>query len=358
MAGQSDWRIGDPDPRIERLRRRRRLTAAGVVAAVAVPAVLYFSGAYDRWQDGRSLSGLCHGSVDTAEVKEFLGLDRMRGRNAVAPEGLASCSLVNPERAGGSLSVRAGWSPQAAGPALTALGRMRPNLATTMARPLGRGHPGVLDLEDPAKGVAVLALDCPGRTDGNLVVTVEGRPRPDTFADAAQRARFARIAARAADGAARVWGCTVPPGQPITDIPADSWSTPVPAGRAVGTCAGIDATTRGTAADPRAPMEDCFLSADDHDTARYRLGAYYPPFARALPQVAMGAPITGATGGKDGLFWGTASCPGGGTALYTVDTVNDGDRTAAANPVVEQDALRVFATRSAELHGCTDLKLP
>lgn len=323
---------------------------------LAASAVFYLGGGYDRWQDGRSLAGLCHGSLDTAEVDAFLGVDRLRGRDADAPEGLAACSAVNADRAGaGFLEVRVGRGPEAVGRALHALQRERPDIATSMAMPFGHGRRGVLDLQGRGGVLAVLAPDCVGGS-GDLVVTVTGVPVKAGVEDPVQRARFARIAARAADGAARVWGCSPGSGPEVTDVPADSRYVKVPDGRAGGTCAGLSGTTGESPADPAAPVEDCFLFAGE-DTPRFRLGAYYPPFAAVLPGVA-GYRVTGPAGSRDGLAWATAACPGGATALYTVDTVDDGHRIAAPAPALEQDALRTFATRSARSHGCAAPQLP
>ncbi|WP_224283219.1 hypothetical protein [Streptomyces sp. LS1784] len=348
-----------PEPAEPRgARRRWRLPVAAAVGLVlAAGAVFYLGGGYDRWQDGRSLAGLCHGSVDTAEVKALLGVDRVRGKDAEAPEGLAACSVVNAGKpSGGFLNVRVGRAPDEVGRALHDLQRDRPNLATTMVMPFGHGRRGVLDLEGRLRTTAVLPLNCPSPNSAGLLVTVESVSHKGNSTDPAQRARFARIAARAADGAARVWGCTAPSGPEITEVPADTRYAKVPDGAASGTCAGLPGISAESPADPNAPIEDCFLYAGQ-DTPRFRLGAYYPPFADVLPSVA-DYPVTGPAGGKDGLAWATATCPGGATALFTVDTVFDGNRVGAPGPAQEKEALRTFAARSAQSHGCSAPQLP
>ncbi|MFD4659305.1 hypothetical protein ACFWP2_27155 [Kitasatospora sp. NPDC058444] len=343
---------GPAEPRGAR-RRWRLPVAAAVGLVLAAGAVFYLGGGYDRWQDGRSLAGLCHGSVDTAEVKALLGGDRVRGKEAEAPEGLASCTVVAAGKpSGGFLDVRVGRAPEEAGRALHDLQRDRPNLATTMVMPFGQGRRGVLDLEGRLRTTAVLPLDCPN--SAGLLVTVESVALKGD--DPAQRARFARIAARAADGAARVWGCTAPSGAEITEVPADTRYAKVPDGAANGTCAGLPGLTGEAPADPNAPIEDCFLYAGQ-DTPRFRLGAYYPPFADVLPSVA-DYPVTGPAGARDDLAWATATCPGGATALFTVDAVFDGSRAGAPDPALEKAALRTFATRSAQRHGCSAPQLP
>ncbi|MET8539228.1 hypothetical protein ABZW03_01015 [Kitasatospora sp. NPDC004799] len=349
---------GPAEPRGAR-RRWRLPVAAAVGLALAAGAVFYLGGGYDRWQDGRSLAGLCHGSVDTAEVADLLGVDRVRGKDAAAPEGLAACSVDNADSPGnGSLDVRVDRGERGVGTALHALDRDRPSLATSMVMPLGHGRRGVLDLQGRAGATAVVALACPAPGAEELLVTVHTLPAGgrNLLDDPARRARFARVAARAADGAARVWGCTAPAGPEITEVPADTRYVKVPDGAARGTCAGLPGVTNESPADPGAPVEDCFLYAGQ-DAPRFRLGAYYPPFAAVLPSVA-DYPVTGPAGGRDGLAWATAGCPGGATALFTVDTVFDGNRAAAPDPALEKEALRTFAARSAQRHGCSPPHLP
>lgn len=101
-----DRRIGDPDPRIVRRERKRWLIAVVIIVVVAVPSIFYFSGAYDRWQDGRSLASSCRGSVDTSEVRELLGVDRLRGHDIEVEQGanpssgqLHKCSVRDPDAA-------------------------------------------------------------------------------------------------------------------------------------------------------------------------------------------------------------------------------------------------------------------
>ncbi|MFG2904097.1 hypothetical protein ACGF13_03370 [Kitasatospora sp. NPDC048286] len=341
-------------------RRRWRLPVAAAVGLVLVAgAVFYLGGGYDRWQDGRSLAGLCHGSVDTAEVEDLLGVDRARGKDAKAPEGLAGCSVDNAGNPGnGFLDVRIDRSQERADGALHRLGRDRPNLSTTMVMPLGHGRRGVLDLQGRIGATAVVALDCPAPNSPGLLITVGAVPADGNYVldDPARRARFARVAARAADGAARVWGCTAPSGPQITEVPSDTRYVKVADGAATGTCAGLSGTTNESAADPDALIEDCFLYAGQ-DAPRFRLGAYYPPFADVLPAVA-DYPVTGPAGAKDDVAWATATCPGGTTALFTVATVFDGNHTAAPDPALEKDALRTFAARSAQRHGCSAPQLP
>ncbi|WP_316522532.1 hypothetical protein [Kitasatospora brasiliensis] len=350
-----------PEPAEPRgARRRWRLpVAAAVGLALAAGAVFYLGGGYDRWQDGRSLAGLCHGSVDAAEVEDLLGVDRVRGKDVNGPDGLASCSLDNADNPGnGYLDVRIARGEAGVVQALHTLGRDRPDLATSMVMPLGHGHRGVLDLKGRSDSAAVVALDCRDRGEEGLLVTVRTVPANGKYVhdDPARRARFARVAARAAQGAARVWGCTAPSGPEITEVPADDRYVKVADGAAGGTCAGLPGITGESPADPGAPIEDCFLYAGQ-DTPRFRLGAYYPPFAEFLPAVA-DYPVTGPAGAKDDVAWATAGCPGGATALFTVSTVFDGDRVGAPDPALEKEALRTFATRSAQRHGCSAPHLP
>jgi hypothetical protein len=63
-------------------------------------------------------------------------------------------------------------------------------------------------------------------------------------------------------------------------VPSKQSPALTPAGKAAGTCEGIASATYGSAADGRAPVEDCIL-ADNSGEERFRIAAYYGPYAKA-----------------------------------------------------------------------------
>lgn len=199
----------------------------------------------------------------------------------------------------------------------------------------------------------------------DLIVTLQassGNGKPIT--GDTQRARFARTATKTAVNAAKAWNCKANVGDSIDRVSKESAHVDVAAGHASGTCKGIDSGVWESAADPDAPIEDCYLLATKaKGTAQTRLGAYYGPFAAAFPRVALlGSDIKldqRAGGAPYSMYWATAQCPSSGTALYTVVSVSgDGSGIGPASPSARKGALKLFATQSAKRHGCTDLKFP
>lgn len=277
------------------LTRRKRWLAIALIVVVAVPGFLYLSGIYDRWQDGRSLSHACRGTVDTTEVRELLGTDRIHGEpytyfrdSITAPGRIDRCLVKNPD-GGGRLIVSLDWNANSSG-SLFAAGRMESEHDTGMAVPIGHGWGGVIDRRQPdGPDIAILDMPCsnmrsnPKKVD--LIVTLQassGNGKPIT--GDTQRARFARTATKTAVNAAKAWNCKANVGDSIDRVSKESAHVDVAAGHASGTCKGIDSGVWESAADPDAPIEDCYLLATKaKGTAQTRLGAYYGPFAAAFP---------------------------------------------------------------------------
>ncbi|GFE17928.1 hypothetical protein Sgleb_59750 [Streptomyces glebosus] len=362
-------RIGDPDPRVKRLNRKRLLITIVVLLMVAAPGAFYFSGSYDRWQDGRSLADTCRGSVDTSEIKELLGGDRLRGHDIEEGEGVSpragrlhKCSVGIPD--GGSwVSVALDWNPDAAGP-LHDFGGFTPYGDVGMAIPFGHGWQGVMDQIPMTNDlVAMVNVPCANRGSdarhSSLIVTVQGNAMR-SMEEAVQRARFARTSVKTAQNAAKAWGCEAQTGSAIDRVPVNTAHAEVKPGAAKGTCTGISTTVRESATDPKAPIENCYLLPDS-GSSHYRLSAFYGPFVQALPaQAGYGDEFDPEqpSGHKGSAFWASAECSSGGPALYIATSVPDGDRILSPDGRLAKTALREFATRSAKRHGCTGLKLP
>ncbi|MCL6296929.1 hypothetical protein [Streptomyces kronopolitis] len=361
-------RIGDPDPGSAIFQRKRWLIIAVAVLAVVASGVFYFSGAYDRWRDNRTFADTCRGSVDTSEVKELLGADRVRGHDVEVQPGinpragrLHKCAVSDPEGAAW-LSVALDWGSDAAG-ALHDFGGFSPYEDGGMAVPLGHGWEGVM-----AEGgvgsdrVAMVNMPCSNRRSdperSSLVVTVQSAGTQQK-GGAAQRDRFARTAVETAGNAAKAWGCTARPGGAIESLP-EPGSTTAREGMAQGTCQGIKAAVRESATASKAPIENCYLLSDS-GTAQYRVSAFYGPFAHAVPaQIGYGDVFDSSkpAGRKGSGVWASAGCPSGGRALYIVTALPDTDDHFDPDGHLANAALKTFATHSAERHGCGDLKFP
>ncbi|MFJ1753982.1 hypothetical protein [Kitasatospora sp. NPDC088134] len=330
-----------------------------LLVVVGASAGWWFGGGYERWQDGRSLRGLCGGALDTGEVRELLdGAGRLRGHEEAPNGALVDCWVSAPDRFG-ILSVRIGWEVPMTRDVLDGYRRSRPSRAAgTPLVPLGAGWAGVVSALDDGTARLALSLPCTGKESARqLVVELNADPTrsrtgpADDFASADQRARLGRIATRIARRADTLWGCAAPLGGAVTEVPGRTAVATADRGRADGTCAGVDGPVREGPADPTVPIEDCaVLRPGRPDTEVLRLSAYYPPFAAEARYREGLAPTKTEPGVRGDAAWATAKCPTG-QAFFLAVRLERMDTPAA-------DALAGFARRSAERHGCEAPRLP
>lgn len=120
-------------------------------------------------------------------------------------------------------------------------------------------------------------------------------------------------------------------------------------GAATGTCQGVNSASYEAQPDPAAPIEQCFLAADNGEPT-FRIAAYYGPYSIAPRRNPYRSPddYVGTSGTNEGKSWTTASCPTG-TALYTLEPLVPHASVGAS----ERQALLSFAARSAKRHGCS-----
>ncbi|MCX4675498.1 hypothetical protein OG413_09235 [Streptomyces sp. NBC_01433] len=336
--------------------------SGGVVALALIGGGIHYATDGGR-EDGRSLDSACDGLLDTSELTDLLGADRLRGQG----EDPAHCSVSDPGEGAASLRVEI-TRGDAPARLLGAMRRADPHLGGTLMSPLGNSRSAVLKT---SKGTAVASgyLACGKSGAGSeaadrLTVVMaavrdgSGSPLDQPF----QRARLARVLAGTLDSTAEKWDCggtgSAADGK-ITEVPEDTTRTLKAAGSATGTCEGIASAVFEAVADGAAPVEDCVLT-DDAGNRLFQLSAYYGPYVKAArletvrgKRYLTGTGGTGGTGGTDGVYWTTADCPDG-EALYAVETVRDEEAGAfrAADPKLQRAALKTFATNSARRHGC------
>ncbi|WP_395372098.1 hypothetical protein OHU45_30030 [Streptomyces tubercidicus] len=370
MADAKEARqIGAPDPHVVRFRRKRKLIITVITLVIAASSTFYFSGSYDRWQDSWSLADTCRNSVDTSEVKELLGVDRLRGSDTNAEQGsnpsagqLHKCSVRDPDGTA-YLSVALDWGSDVGG-VLHEFGGFSPYEDGGTAIPLGHGWEGVM--ADGGLGsdlIAAVNMPCTNlRTDqerSSLVVTVESMAE-EPKGGAVQRARFARTTVKTAQNAAKAWGCTAHPGGTVARVPGNTAHAVVPPGEARGTCEGITTAVRESPTDPKAPIENCYILSGS-DTSQYRISAFYGPFVKAVPEQLSYTDVLDPgkpSGHKGSGYWASAKCPSGNRALYITTGLPDSGDHFDPKSTLQKSALKAFATRSAKRHGCTDLALP
>ncbi|WP_157868678.1 hypothetical protein [Streptomyces caatingaensis] len=324
------------------------VVALGVLAATGV----YLSGAFDDWQDNRSLSSACGGSLDYSELKEVLGVDRLRAKGS----GLSDCKVADPGNSETSVAVniKQGGGGERLLSLIARMDSHKPGQAVT---PVGNGWGAILSTDGGTTWAgAYMVCRKPARSGENdaIVVSMQVDPAgPAEPLSADRRAGLARSLTGTLGKLADKRGCEgTPRGNWIARLPEDSTKNLKRAGEAVGTCRGVASASYESAADGTAPIEDCFL-ADERGRKRFRLAAYYGPYAKsARRETLVGADIRRPTGGGEGAYWTTASCSSG-QALYTVENLHYADVTIAPDSPQEKQALKTFAVNSAKRHGCS-----
>ncbi|WP_327190826.1 hypothetical protein [Streptomyces xinghaiensis] len=215
--------------------------------------------------------------------------------------------------------------------------------------------------------------DCRGG-DAAVAVTISPyfpsghreRPEDGWFGMDEEWVRFATATVvKAADR----WNCAVEKGTRVRELPAPAG--PRGTGRAEGTCAGLPFardkrfdTVTETPASALAVSERCEVHGRaDYFDASYLLAAHFGPFAE---RARRNQEAYGEAGRSEYSMWATAHCPGDparahfsvsippeASVEYHMDRENEPREETFGLP-----ALTEFAKRSADRHGCTDLRLP
>ncbi|MFD7496522.1 hypothetical protein ACFV8T_29750 [Streptomyces sp. NPDC059832] len=202
-----------------------------------------------------------------------------------------------------------------------------------------------------------IVLNCTNRP-ASLVVAVRA---DESHENAAETRRIARLATATAERAAERWSCDAPHGTGVPPIPVQD-DRPAP-GNATGTCAGVPVPGddsvdwhRETTAPGTALLETCALGETKaRDEELYWFDAAFGPYTQRLRTSEDGpGGYRGDAGADRHSAWASAVCGTGPRALFTV---NDTEYAAPPRGYL-RTALRAFAERAAQRHGCTDLKLP
>ncbi|MCX4823437.1 hypothetical protein OG883_26870 [Streptomyces sp. NBC_01142] len=329
--------------------RRKAMISAAVVLGLAVAGggIAYGTGAYDEWQDGRSLSSACDGLLDGEQAKDLLGAERLRGKEA----GWNGCTAFEPGRGKASMVVRVQQGSDSAR-MLSQLARIETHWSGQLVGPVGGGWPAVIS----PRGYLAYAgayLPCGKGPGDDLIVSIAAHRDASvpSFDDRTQQTRLARIVTQTLTKAAEKQGCELPDGADVSQAPDGTFKTLKRAAETKGTCRGTGSAGYEAAADGAAPIEDCLL-ADAQGKKLFRLAAYYGPYVKsARLETLRGKTYLGRSGGSQGVYWTTVSCPSG-DALYAIEPLDDGERFATADPELERRALKVFAAGSAQRHGC------
>ncbi|MER7170564.1 hypothetical protein [Streptomyces mesophilus] len=351
-------------------------SAGGVVAlAVLVSGYLWLHGDFRRWDDAAKLDAACDGLLDPAVMREVLGDGEVGVREWDGTAHHVRCEVV--VDGGGKADVRvadetaigvAGFEPF--------LGGRERGLAV----PVGNGWSGLFGAdsgdEDETEGVTTaFTLHCTAGEAKTIMVTLRAElfdERP--VDDPANRPAYTRIAEATARKVSEVRGCEAELGDKVRSVPLpvreDEYE---PLDEADGTCAGIEPlrgvrTVLETARDG-APYERCRLLDADR-LRRYGLEASFGTYAQSFfrgnrasyeDDLPTGRVPAHHRARDESVSWTTAKCPEG-TALFTLVAYGrHDDKTSAlvsGDLAQERAALKIFAERSAESHGCRPPKAP
>ncbi|MEU4346750.1 hypothetical protein [Streptomyces sp. NPDC023838] len=314
-----------------------------VIATVAVSAVLvagvgvvYVTGTYDGWRDGRQLKSACGGLVDAAETQRALGVHRVSGKRL--GDG---CRAFDPDSDKGSLEVSVHRGRE-----LDELPLDEIRDPALQLLPVRGGWPAVVSAGGGAKAYATGSVPCGKSADDAVVVSLRA-VRSSTGTDADRRGALARLMTRALKNAAGKQGCALPDTKDVKDVAPGFDGMKAP-GEATGTCRGTGLRSYEAVADSGAPIEQC-VPAEPDGGREFKITAYYGPYAKAPRHDPHRSPYdyVGASGNRGGKAWTTASCPAG-EALYTIEPLTP----SSPSTDLERHILQGFAADSAQRHGC------
>lgn len=234
------------------------------------------------------------------------------------------------------------------------LDTLRSSSSETPPRPLGGGWQGYTDLRNTG-----VVLPCNNKP-ASVVVSITG---DESHENARESHKVAELAAATGRKASDLWSCKTELGGRIPPIAGPAMESSPPS--ATGTCKGVhiagyqsmhidwlkESKPSGTT-----PLEMCVLGEyGEHSERLYTLEAAFGLYAQRM-RWATGEPgaMNANAGIRLDMAWATAACPGSARAVFSIYATENAD---PRKPFLIK-SLRAFAERSAERHGCTDLRLP
>ncbi|MEU6664623.1 hypothetical protein [Streptomyces sp. NPDC046727] len=324
-----------------------------------VALVLYGSGAYDSWRDGRSLDQACDGALAQDGLTSALGSSHLKAEDG-DDGSLAGCFVKTSPGTGRAVRVTLRWSTDGA-PSGSLVWYNADTLGVReQAAPLGNGWSGVVRYDGTWQ--IMVALDCANQKNKALVAY------GDLYGASSGTALtgLGRVTTETAKKAAAQHGCQVKAGKRLTRVSTARLGEPgtaKPLGQAQGSCVAlrdVPGAQSGTPeimeypADPDAPQTNCYLATSAKKPG-YGLYAYYGAAAKDFESVGFGHP------GGDYVL-ATAPCPRStheaAFALYRLY-----DRDTGNYPVPHysdsfaRSALKAFAEHEAEQRGCGEVRI-
>ncbi|WP_266700844.1 hypothetical protein [Streptomyces sp. NBC_01571] len=359
--------------------RLRRIHAGWYVGAFVlvlgvVAQVLYSTGAYDSWRNGRSLDQACDGTLAQGGLDAALGSSNLRaGSLDSGGDYLAQCSVKTTESGvrGGTLQIKLRWSSDTPPSGTLARYDSDTDGVEGQAAPLGNGWPGIVI--DQGFPQVVVALDCQNQRSRALVAYGDLHASNNGPA----LTGLGLVITETAQKAAAQYGCRARTGKQLTQVSAPTLGkslTAKPLAQAQGSCAALRepasaAAESGTPsimeypADTRAPQVNCYLVTPAKKPG-YGLYAYYGAAAKDF-LASEGRNLKegyGPTHKDNDYAWATAKCPQSTQPavfvlyhLYDRDTGTYPVRHYSAR--FAASAVTAFADHEAKQRGCTDVQM-
>ncbi|MCX4803309.1 hypothetical protein OG594_16900 [Streptomyces sp. NBC_01214] len=322
---------------------KKSIAAAAAVAVLAAGGgIVYATGAFDSWRDGRALADACGEMVDASQMERLLGADRVSGRNM----GSLGCRAFDPGgKASLTVTVERGSSPDSV---VLHTQQILARDQQSLLVPVGGGWPVMVSIGGGAESYATALLPC-GKvmSEDDLVLSMTAVRSGSGGGVQERREALAALVTRALERAAAAEGCESAD-RDKPHVRAGAFADLQKSGEATGTCRETGLPSYETEADGTAPIEQCVLAGDGGERT-FRLAAYYGPYPTAPRRDPLRGPYdyVGPSGTTESKSWTTASCAAG-QALYTMEALDP--RTPASDQV--RQAFRAFAAESATRHGC------
>ncbi|NEB81492.1 hypothetical protein G3I40_40720 [Streptomyces sp. SID14478] len=334
------------------------LLSLGIVALV-----LYSTGVYDSWRDGRSLDEACDGTLAQGGLASALGSSDLRADADEGDSSLAECFVkTSGSEKGRGVKVTLRWSTATAPSGDSTWYDEATKGLKGQAAPLGNGWPGIVR-NDGTWQIAV-ALDCVNHKNKALVAY------GDLYgtSDHAALTGLGQVTSETAAKAAEKYGCQAKTGKRITDVSTSRLGTPgttgTPLKKAQGSCSALrglaaEATRNGLTgameypADTHAPQVNCYLTTASKKPG-YGLYAYYGTMAQDFQ--AGGFPKF-----TEDFARATAKCPRSGQeTVFVIYPLYD--RDTESYPVhysaeFARSVLKSFAEHEATARGCSDVHM-
>jgi hypothetical protein len=356
--------------------RLRRIHAGWYVGAFVLvlgiaAQVLYSTGAYDSWRNGRTLDRACDGTLAQGGLQAALHSSSLRAGQVDDGDYVTACRVESQESGpqGGSLEVKLRWSTVAP-PSDTLVWYSEDSTGVRgQAAPLGNGWPGVVRHDETWQ--VMVTLDCQNQKGKALVAY------GDLYGSDSGSALtgLGRVTTETAQKAAAAHGCQAEAGKQLTRVSAPGKAdTAVPLSQTRGSCSALrnlaaTATDSGTPSaleepsDARAPQVNCYLVTGAKKPG-YGLYAYYGAAAKDF-LTSQGSSLKegyGAAHEDKNYAWATATCPRSTQpAVFVLYLLHDRDTDAYPaghySASFAASALKAFADGETKQRGCTDARV-